>query len=61
MTILTSVVRDNNGRYHTPSEQVTVLEIAKQASFSDRPLIKVAFQDGSVGAVFFDEVSGLKQ
>lgn len=61
MTLLTSVVRDNNGRYHGIGEKVTVLNIVKQSSFDDKMIIKVAFKDGSLGAVFFGEVSGLKQ
>lgn len=61
MTQLLRVVRDNNGKYHQPPEQVTVMTVVKQADFNDRPLIKVAFQDGAIGAVFFDEVSGVKQ
>jgi len=54
--VLTRVVRDNLGKYHRPPEIVNLKSEIRRAYFDVRKVVNVIFLDGSVGAVFSDEI-----
>ena len=54
--VLSKSIRDAYGRLHKRDERLTITSRLVRADFDTRPLLKVRFQDGSIGAVFSEEV-----
>jgi hypothetical protein len=54
--LLSRSIRDACGRLHKRDERLTIVRRLPRADFDTRPLLKVRFQDGSMGVVFSEEV-----
>ena len=54
--LLSKSIRDAQGRVHKCDERLTILSLLPRADFDTRPLLKVRFEDGSIGVVFPEEV-----
>jgi hypothetical protein len=54
--LLCKSIRDAQGRLHKRAERLTVVSRLSRADFDTRPLLKVLFEDGSIGVVFSEEV-----
>jgi hypothetical protein len=53
--LLCKSIRDAQGRLHKLGERLTVMGRLSRANFDTRPLLKVRFEDGSLGVVFSEE------
>lgn len=49
-------IRDAEGRLHKRDERLTIVYRLTRADFDARALLKVRFEDGSVGVAFSEEV-----
>ena len=56
---LSRSIRDAYGRLHKRDERLTIVSRIRRADFDTRPLLKVRFDDGSLGMVFSEEVEQL--
>jgi hypothetical protein len=54
--LLCKSIRDAQGRLHKLGERLTVMGRLSRANFDTRPLLKVRFEDGSLGVVFSEEL-----
>jgi hypothetical protein len=53
---LCTSIRDSEGRLHKRDERLTIVHRLPRADFDARALLKVRFEDGSVGVAFSEEV-----
>jgi hypothetical protein len=53
---LIKVIRDKDGLYHRPNEQLEILSEMSRAGFDSTRLIQVKFSDGHLGVVYPSEI-----